>query len=302
MVYEWVRDLYEAEAVLAEMPAPWIGEGHIIYDLPDQLEIVRQRCLGIQKGALKKLEPALLLQLMRCVVGELRHIDDQSWSEYDEEDRGRYVKGLDVVDLPHDFCIDHNYEFFTREGMCRTGEFHLDGTRMGAGMRCFRSNVDRILWAGQGMGGFWLKFEAHSRSWHQTAPWVPCPICQPREAEWIFDEACNAFEDIQWGSDYGGDRWIEIAAAGSEYFNDRSVFKDRLIWIDHVLDLQHNYGSILNKGLRKQEEGEEEDYYILLIEGLQNKKARQPAEDWLTLLRDDLMRVRRFRAGMRRSA
>lgn len=49
-----------------------------------------------------------------------------------------------------------------------------------------------------------------------------------------------------WSSKFGGDAWATIAAAWLK-LNAARGLNDMAVWIDHIYDLQHNTGSVLNK-------------------------------------------------------
>jgi len=57
--------------------------------------------------------------------------------------------------------------------------------------------------------------------------------------------AANAFKAIKMSKYYGGKPWINACSAWRSLKNAQG--KDRYIWIDHVFDLQHNSGSLIDK-------------------------------------------------------
>lgn len=54
------------------------------------------------------------------------------------------------------------------------------------------------------------------------------------------------FRDLEWDQSYGGPAWANITAGLIELKN-ASGYQDEAVWIDHVVDLQHNTGNVFNK-------------------------------------------------------
>jgi len=54
----------------------------------------------------------------------------------------------------------------------------------------------------------------------------------------------NVFSNYNWGNAYGGESWAKVCEAGYEY----GKWPDK-IFVDHVIDLQHNGGYIFDKGV-----------------------------------------------------
>jgi hypothetical protein len=54
------------------------------------------------------------------------------------------------------------------------------------------------------------------------------------------------FKDIEWYEGYGGDSWADIAIAYKKLLESSSL-ADKIVWIDHAYDLQHNNGTVFSK-------------------------------------------------------
>jgi len=82
--------------------------------------------------------------------------------------------------------------------------------------------------------------------------------------------------DYLWDSEYGGSQWAKICDAWQK-LNQTKTTNEMMIWIDHVYDIQHNSGSMLDKF---------DDYYKnesldWLIDALEIKKnLKNPYEIW----------------------
>jgi len=61
----------------------------------------------------------------------------------------------------------------------------------------------------------------------------------------FMSSAFSVFNDLSWGSSYGGPKWGQGADAWQKLNNAEG--KNRYIWIDHIFDLQHNNGTLINK-------------------------------------------------------
>lgn len=78
---------------------------------------------------------------------------------------------------------------------------------------------------------------------------APCPFCDREQAIKRIELARYAFQNLTWERNYGGDAWLWIAGVLLEHLiGDGEADMTRDAWVDHVLDLQHNTGSVLNKG------------------------------------------------------
>lgn len=60
------------------------------------------------------------------------------------------------------------------------------------------------------------------------------------------DRAYTLFFKYNWSDSYGGKAWAKGAKALADLKNVKTL-KDKVYWIDRVMDLQHNNGHILNK-------------------------------------------------------
>lgn len=56
----------------------------------------------------------------------------------------------------------------------------------------------------------------------------------------------KTFHEGVWGWNYGGENWGKIADAWLKLYNSKSQKEDQG-WIDHIIDLQHNTGTVFNK-------------------------------------------------------
>lgn len=54
------------------------------------------------------------------------------------------------------------------------------------------------------------------------------------------------FNDLEWDYLYGGPQWAKITKALIN-LKDSENYQNAMVWIDHIIDLQHNTGSIFNK-------------------------------------------------------
>jgi hypothetical protein len=64
--------------------------------------------------------------------------------------------------------------------------------------------------------------------------------------EKIMEMATDAFKKLSWERSYGGTPWSNIAK-GWLMLNNAKTYKDKVIAIDHVYDLQHNTNTVFNK-------------------------------------------------------
>jgi hypothetical protein len=88
-------------------------------------------------------------------------------------------------------------------------------------------------------------------------------------------KAClKSFTDGEWQNGYGGEAWAKIAKAGLMYKEQPDI-----VFIDHCVDLSHNSGTFLDKGIVFLEE--DITRYVLLLES--KKYAKKPI-DFLTAL------------------
>lgn len=62
------------------------------------------------------------------------------------------------------------------------------------------------------------------------------------------------FKDPEWADGYGGDNWADIAIAYKKLLESTSV-ADKIVWIDHAYDLQHNNGTVFSKVTSYDKEG-----------------------------------------------
>jgi hypothetical protein len=60
------------------------------------------------------------------------------------------------------------------------------------------------------------------------------------------DFARNAFVQLNWASNYGGKPWANICEGWIKLKMAKS-YNDKVVWIDHVFDLQHNTNTVFNK-------------------------------------------------------
>jgi hypothetical protein len=84
------------------------------------------------------------------------------------------------------------------------------------------------------------------------------------------------YEKGEWASMYGGDAWAKIAKAWTK-LNDAKDNMHKMIWIDHVYDLQHNTDTVFNKISSYTKNGS----YSWLKKALDYKfKIKDPFELW----------------------
>lgn len=62
----------------------------------------------------------------------------------------------------------------------------------------------------------------------------------------FIDWAESCFKLNIWATQYGGPAWVEIAK-GYKYLSNSNPGFDSIPWIDHIFDLEHNTGNVLNK-------------------------------------------------------
>lgn len=60
------------------------------------------------------------------------------------------------------------------------------------------------------------------------------------------DALYEYFKDLDWEHLYGGENWANITN-GLLNLKNASGYQQKTIWIDHLIDLQHNTGSVFNK-------------------------------------------------------
>lgn len=66
------------------------------------------------------------------------------------------------------------------------------------------------------------------------------------DIDWITKLALSAFRDIPWARQYGGTAWVQICEAYIA-LHDATTSSDIMVQIDHVVDLQHNTGTVFTK-------------------------------------------------------
>ena len=69
----------------------------------------------------------------------------------------------------------------------------------------------------------------------------------------IMEFALEAFNQ-HWETQYGGKNWVKIAEAYFSLFNSKTI-EDKMVYIDHVIDLEHNNGTFFNKLLSYKNSG-----------------------------------------------
>lgn len=87
------------------------------------------------------------------------------------------------------------------------------------------------------------KREGSSKEYDAASKAVKTSGWEPDE---FMKVAASAFMDLGWSSSYGGKAWNNIAKAWGK-LNGADTLSERQIWIDHVFDLEHNTGTMLNK-------------------------------------------------------
>jgi len=70
----------------------------------------------------------------------------------------------------------------------------------------------------------------------------------------FIDFAESVFNQLKWTSSYGGPAWAAICV-GWKRLDNAETNLERMIWIDHIFDLQHNTGTMLNKVKRWSKNG-----------------------------------------------
>jgi hypothetical protein len=85
--------------------------------------------------------------------------------------------------------------------------------------------------------------------------------------------AADAFFRLDWNKKFGGKAWQNIAEAWQK-LHDSKTMGERHIWIDHVFDLEHNTGTMLNKVKRFNEKGG----YYWIKKALDAKFSMTPVE------------------------
>ena len=62
-----------------------------------------------------------------------------------------------------------------------------------------------------------------------------------------FVKACeDAFKNVKWTTNYGGENWGAICS-GWIKLKEAKTLEQKITWIDHIVDLQHNTGTVFNK-------------------------------------------------------
>ena len=74
-------------------------------------------------------------------------------------------------------------------------------------------------------------------------------IRETKHSKTDFVRMCReCFSGLRWASLYGGDAWAQICDGYLRLINATSC-RDKFVAIDHIYDLQHNSGSVLNKSI-----------------------------------------------------
>lgn len=83
----------------------------------------------------------------------------------------------------------------------------------------------------------------------------PCPTANRGEAlQWarilkaMFENLVWGDSDGEWICLYGGPRWAHIAEVLISRLTGKGLWADPTVFVDYVLDLQHNTGTVLDKG------------------------------------------------------
>lgn len=58
--------------------------------------------------------------------------------------------------------------------------------------------------------------------------------------------AQDAFVELEWAGSFGGQPWSNIAKGFLSLYNASNI-KDKMVYVDHIYDLQHNTGSVFTK-------------------------------------------------------
>lgn len=68
------------------------------------------------------------------------------------------------------------------------------------------------------------------------------------EPKHIMNMAATLFQDYKWESGYGGKKWGQCAQAYVERHTKEHIMQKDTVFVDHCFDLQHNNGTVFNKG------------------------------------------------------
>ena len=64
----------------------------------------------------------------------------------------------------------------------------------------------------------------------------------------IMNMAANLFQNYRWEGGYGGKKWGQCAQAYIDRYTDGHIMQKDTVFVDHCFDLQHNNGTVFNKG------------------------------------------------------
>jgi hypothetical protein len=98
----------------------------------------------------------------------------------------------------------------------------------------------------------------------------------PNDEDWVAF-ATRCFYELKWNSSYGGPAWGGIGD-GYKRLHDANTPMEKMIWIDHIFDLEHNTGAMLNKVTRYAKGGG----YGWIKKALDYKRdSKQPLKDFM---------------------
>jgi hypothetical protein len=106
------------------------------------------------------------------------------------------------------------------------------------------------------------------------------------------------FNNLEWSNDYGGAAWADICDGWLRLYNAKSK-KDLYVAIDHIYDLQHNNGSVLDKVksfLKKEPDDDDPEYGTSftinwLIQALDFKRDIKNIKELLPVCSNDMKKL-----------
>lgn len=180
---------------------------------PNEADKVRYAVAEVRDKLLPVLQKQMLDAVFFSVCAELRHCTEYNTADdlmkiVDEELGGKYVKVLKAY--LKDYIVRSNQK---SAGLLR------------------RPDTSNFVEKGQK--------KDYKKSFHSAVK--ASPILSD-----IMEVARVLFLNARWANAYGGRPWSNIAK-GWLHLNGAKNANDKMVWIDHVYDLQHNTGSVFTK-------------------------------------------------------
>lgn len=174
------------------------------------------------------LKPHMIKAVGFCLAAELRHLfDDMSQfrQEYEAGTLKIHPDTLEFIKV---------YAYFLGKKLTRAGEAAPN-----------YPDIPREDISGVYNKGFLAKQGEDERKSSYKA--ILRTIRTLKTTAYEYGMICDdAYRNVKWGGSYGGPKWADIGKAYAMLAEAKTT-NDKIVWLDHVYDLQHNTDVVFNK-------------------------------------------------------